>query len=161
MSKTIEVFPNYSLSLKRIVTSQLQHLCSYIISPSQHRFVKRRSPTTNILRLTSLIIDGFKKRIQTNVIFTNFSKAFDSVNHSLLLQKLCLVGFPVNHLNFPENSRNRTQKVFSDIRFLNVFRWPLMSSKVVTWSNPCINNLPSIMSHPKELLYADRVMPCI
>jgi len=41
-----------------IITSQLQHLCSSLIPPCQHGFVKRRSTTTNLLELTSFVIDG-------------------------------------------------------------------------------------------------------
>jgi len=62
-------------------------------SPCQHGFMKRRSTTTNLLELTVFVIQGFKNNLQTDVIYTDFSKAFDSVNHYLLIRKLDLLGF--------------------------------------------------------------------
>jgi len=88
-----------SKTFERVITSHLPHLCSALISPCQHGFVKRRSTTTNLLELTSFIIDGFNKKFQTTVIYTDFSKAFDSVNHYLLLFKLDQLGF-LNKLRF-------------------------------------------------------------
>jgi len=76
------------------VSYLLQHLCSSLISHSQHGFVGHWSTTTNLLDFSYLINRGFQYRLQTDVIFTNFSKAFDSVNHLLLLFKLSYLGFP-------------------------------------------------------------------
>jgi len=80
---------------ENIITPHLHHLCRSIISPCQHGFMKRRSTTTNLLELTSFVIQGFKNNLQTDVIYTDFSKAFDSVNHYLLVRQLDLLGFPV------------------------------------------------------------------
>jgi len=78
----------------------MHNLCSSLISPCQHGFVKGRSTTTNLLELTSFVIDGFNKKWQTDVIYTDFSKAFDSVNHFLLLFKLDKLAFPNNRLTW-------------------------------------------------------------
>jgi len=87
-------------TFEHIITSHLQHFCSSLISPCQHGFVKRRSTTTNLLELTSFVIDGFNKKFKTDIIYTDFSKAFDSVNHSLLLFKLDQLGVPNNLLTW-------------------------------------------------------------
>jgi len=50
--------------------------------------------------------------MQTDVINTNFSKAFDSVNHSLILFKLDKLGFPCNLLTWISSYLNgRTQRI--------------------------------------------------
>ena len=50
--------------------------------------------------------------IQTDIIFLDFSKAFDSVPHYLLLYKLQTFGFNSTHLNWLNNYlRNRSQFV--------------------------------------------------
>ena len=48
-----------------------------------------------MLQLTSMINAAFFQRKQTDGIIADFSKAFDKVNHKLLLTKLDLMG--VNH----------------------------------------------------------------
>jgi len=78
---------------ENVITPHLQHLCRSIISPCQHGFMKRRSTSTNLFELTSFVIPGFKNNLQTDIIYTDFSKAFDSVNHYLLIRKLDLIGF--------------------------------------------------------------------
>jgi len=83
LSAILKLFEN-------IITPHFQHLCRSVTSPCQHEFMKRRTTTTNLLKLTSLVIKGFKKHLQTDDIFSDFSKAFDSVNHVILVRKLNL-----------------------------------------------------------------------
>jgi len=87
--------------------------------------MKRRSRTINLLELTLFVIKGIKMHIQTEVIYNNFGKAFDSVNHVLLVRKLDLsvnhvllvrkldlLGFPVDPLIWILSYLNcRTQRV--------------------------------------------------
>ena len=58
------------------------------ISPSQHGFMKGRSCLTNLIsfydRVTCLVDEG--KAV--DVTYLGFSKAFNSVSHRILLQKL-------------------------------------------------------------------------
>jgi len=56
--------------------------------------------STNLLEFTSLITRGYLTHHQTDVINTNFSKAFDSVNHRIRIYKLSLSGFPPNLLEW-------------------------------------------------------------
>jgi len=50
----------------------------------------RRSTTTNLLELTSFVIKGFKKHIQADVNYTDFSKEIDPLSHVLLVRKLLI-----------------------------------------------------------------------
>jgi len=43
-------------AFERIITFHLQHLCSSLTSPCQRGFVKRRSTSTNLLELSSIVI---------------------------------------------------------------------------------------------------------
>jgi len=97
---------------ENVITPHLQHLCRSIISPCQHGFMKRRSTTTSLLELTSFVIQGFKNNLQTDDIYTKFSKEFDSVDHYHLVRKLDLLSLPVDLLNWISSYLNgRTQQV--------------------------------------------------
>jgi len=128
--------------------------------------VKHRSTTTNLLEFSSLVIKGFKNKMQTDVVYTDFSKAFDSVNHCLLINKLNLIGFPYNLLIWlSDYLTNRTQNVV----FKSAISRPvLVTSGVPQGShlgpllfNLFINDLPSIILHSNILMYADDVKLCL
>jgi len=94
-----------------IITPLFQHSCRSLISYCQHGFIKRRSTTTNLLEFTSFVTRGFRKNCQTDVIYTDFSKAFDSVNHQIIIRKLDLLGFPGGLLRWILSYlNNRTQR---------------------------------------------------
>ena len=128
-------------------------------------FVIRRSTTTSLLEFTSLTIDGFRNAKQTDVIYTDFSKAFDSVNHTLLLIKLSDIGFPPLFLCWiREYLTDRTQKVLFKSSYSNSIH---VTSGVPQGSHlgPLlftlfINDLPSAMIHSRVIMYADDVKLC-
>lgn len=59
----------------------------------QHGFLKGRSTITNLAIFKHNIIDSFSAKSQMDTVFTDFEKAFDSVDHHLLIQKLKKIGF--------------------------------------------------------------------
>ena len=68
--------------------NQLLLHVSPVISPAQHGFLPRRSCTTNLACLVKQLWDSIADGLQTDVIYTDYSSAFTSVNHYLLLHKL-------------------------------------------------------------------------
>ena len=58
------------------------------ISEYQHGFIPRRSCATNLATLLNTAWDSISAGTQTDCIYTDFTAAFQSVNHSLLLHKL-------------------------------------------------------------------------
>jgi len=71
------------VNLQIVCNSHLLHLCSSLISPCKHGFVKRRSTTTNLFELTSFVIHGFNKK---QTLYTDISKAKLLLNPNILWQ---------------------------------------------------------------------------
>ncbi|KAH0817019.1 hypothetical protein GEV33_005772 [Tenebrio molitor] len=62
----------------------------------KHGFQARRSTVTNLLSVTHFLQVNLDARKQIDVIYMDFSKAFDRVDHKLLLTKLDSFGFSDN-----------------------------------------------------------------
>jgi hypothetical protein len=72
-----------------VVHSLMGHLESNnILIPEQHGFRRQRSCETQLIGLVDELTQELENKHQEDVIALDFSKAFDKVNHSLLVHKL-------------------------------------------------------------------------
>ena len=77
-------------TFERIIKDELLHRTANCLDGRQHGFLKDRSCTTNMINFVDsvvLSVNGISI-ISTDVVYFDFSKAFDSVNHDLILVKL-------------------------------------------------------------------------
>lgn len=82
------------------------------ISPHQHGFMRNRSTTTNLFCITQFVAQHLDMNVQVDVIYTDFSKAFDRLDHGILLNKLEKFGLSLPLLNlFKSYLSGRTQYV--------------------------------------------------
>lgn len=58
----------------------------------QYGFLRKRSTETNLLAFVHFLSESFDTQTQVDVIYTDFSKAFDRLNHCILIQKLAHSG---------------------------------------------------------------------
>ena len=69
------------------VVSLLSEASYSIIISEQHGFTKGRSTLTNLMMFINYITKAIDNALQVDAVYLDFSKAFDAVNHSLLLEK--------------------------------------------------------------------------
>ena len=87
-----------------ILSAIMQHVQdNQVIRPSQHGFMKGKSCLTNLIsfydKVTRLVDEG--KAV--DVVYLDFSKAFDTVSHSILLEKLAAHGLDRRALRWVKN----------------------------------------------------------
>jgi hypothetical protein len=105
----ISIFPRI---FSKLVNNKLFPLCERLISNEQHGFRPGRSSLTNLGIFKQFILESINIQAQVDVIYTDFEKAFDKVNHSLLLIKLKSFGFNDPLLSWFESFlTNRVQAV--------------------------------------------------
>ena len=82
-------------------------------SEKQHVFFSGRSCNTQLVEVYHKVGEFLDKCFQTDVIYLDFSKAFDSVPHPLLIHKLKTFGFNGDLLNWLKSYlTGRKQQVF-------------------------------------------------
>lgn len=110
--RPISILPTLSKLFERLVHNSIYPSLHNIIIPQQHGFVKRRSTVTNLLIYTTHLFECLDKNKQVDSVYTDFRKAFDRVDHKLLLDKLAYNGIKGSLWRwFKSYITNRTQKV--------------------------------------------------
>ncbi|XP_062557490.1 uncharacterized protein LOC134222346 [Armigeres subalbatus] len=79
---------------EKLIYNVLYTVASPIISDSQHGFMKNRSTTTNLMCYVSALSREMEKGRQIDAIYVDYAKAFDTVPHNLVIEKLEHIGFP-------------------------------------------------------------------
>ena len=115
--RPISLLPTLSKIIEKIVNIQIvQYLVKYdLIDPYQSAYKKKHSTVTALLKLNEDIFEALDDSEITLLVLLDFSKAFDTVNHKLLLAKLDILGFQSNVCGWIHSYLSgRSQKVKTD-----------------------------------------------
>ncbi|PKU38337.1 rna-directed dna polymerase from mobile element jockey-like [Limosa lapponica baueri] len=111
--------------MEKIILSELSRQVqdSQGIRASQHGFMKGRSCLTNLISFCDHVTHLLDARKAVDVVYLNFGKAFDTVPHSVLLEKLANHGIDKCTLHWIKNWLDgRAQRVvINGIRGLSKF----------------------------------------
>ncbi|MEL7308788.1 MAG: reverse transcriptase family protein, partial [Pseudomonadota bacterium] len=162
--RPISVTSCCSRILERIVKNKLSEFLSShnAIIESQHGFVVGRSTDTLLTHFYDFVTESVDCNRVVDCILFDFRKAFDTVQHEVLLQRLFMVGIRGSVLQWLSDFlSNRSQCVKIDQRLSNYL--PVCSGVIQgsvlgpTLFNIFINNIDNVIRHAKILKYADDV----
>lgn len=87
---TTNQFQNINYSKNIYKNSQLKNIYPILntsLIDNQHGFRPERSTITNVVIVKQNILDSFSLKAHTDVIYTDFNRAFDRIDHNLLILK--------------------------------------------------------------------------
>jgi hypothetical protein len=153
-------------STSKIFEQIMYHrLSSYLentnqLSENQHGYRKSRSTQSAVVELANYIRKACDEKLITGLVFVDFGKAFDSINHQILIHHLKVLGVNIKSLEwFSSYFHNRSISVqngkhTSASRTINRGT-PQGSSLSGLVFAIYINFLPEIFRNCKNILYAD------
>ena len=86
--RSVSLLPLFAKILEKVVYDQLYRHVAPALCNEQHGFVPGRSCTSNLAVFLTSAWEAISEGYQTDTIYTDFTAAFQSVNHGYLIHKL-------------------------------------------------------------------------
>lgn len=162
-TRPISNIPEPSKIFERVVHRQIVNFIenNNILDPRQSGFRTGYNTQSALLRLTDDIRRAIDERRVTILILFDFSKAFDTIRHSILLKKLSDTGFSPQALSFIHSYLSgRTQRVIEDNAALtapqpNTCGVPQGSVLGPLLFSLFVNDIATSIKYSKHLIFAD------
>ena len=160
--RPISILPTISKIIERAAHVQL---CSYVeenklLPQSQFGFRQKRSTSTALIAFTDQILESMDKGSLTGAVFLDLPKAFDTVDHPLLINKLKSLGVTGKSLAwFHSYLSCRIQRTMCN----NALSPPAKITTGVPQGSILgpllflvyINGIQSVLNHSKMTMFAD------
>ena len=117
--RPISILPRLSLVLDKILFLFIYPQIKDRLNPRQHGFRAKHSTVTQLFTFLHELYLNFDGNIEQTVVYLDFSKAYDSVDHPTLLSKIIQFGFDegfVKLINSYLSSRRQCVKL--DVFFI-------------------------------------------
>lgn len=147
--------------LDRFLADTLFRYIHPLLSSQQHGFIKGRSTVSNLLEITQFLHNNLHCGKQVDVIYFDYSKAFDTIDHFILANKLARLSLPFQLfsliMTFTMNRQytlkiNRTPTTLSFSPSSGVPQGSHLGPLLFIIYR---NDIPSLLPNVNCLLYAD------
>ena len=100
--RPVSVLPFPSKVIERVVNHQLVYHfeCNSYLYPNQHGFRRGLSTSTAIFDYVQFLYDSYDSIKSSSSVFIDYSRAFDTIDHTILCKKLKLYGLDLQALNW-------------------------------------------------------------
>ena len=165
--RPISILPVILRLFEKLIADQLYQYMNEnsLFSPDQSGFLKHHSTATCLLKNTDEWYNGFDLGKLVGLVFIDLKKAFDTVDHQILLEKLMLYGVQQSELSwFKSYLTNRKQFCMlngaeSDIGDIDI-GIPQGSCLGPLLFILYINDLPQAIKQSTISMYADDTSLC-
>ena len=92
--RPISLLSQFSKILEKLFGERLDHFIetNKLLTENQYGFRANRSPAMALIELTEEIIKNIDKKMYTVGVFVDLKKAFDTINHNILIRKMTKYG---------------------------------------------------------------------